>query len=72
MVKCPLRHPVDSVSLDEPDSNPSCVPLYFLANLAAQQVRVVQSGEGADELFAGYAAYGFTQTLKRCAFLPKD
>lgn len=50
--------PLIQYHLDEPDSNPSCVPLYFLANLAAQNVRVVQSGEGADELFAGYLAYG--------------
>ncbi|PHA01320.1 asparagine synthetase B, partial [Bacillus sp. AFS051223] len=46
--------------LDEPDSNPSCVPLFFLAELAARDVRVVRSGEGADELFAGYESYGFS------------
>lgn len=46
--------------LDEPDSNPSCVPLFFLAELAARDVRVVMSGEGADELFAGYESYGFS------------
>ncbi len=45
--------------LDEPASNPSCVPLYFLAKLAREQVTVVLSGEGADELFAGYTDYGF-------------
>ncbi|WP_430609655.1 asparagine synthase (glutamine-hydrolyzing) [Enterococcus sp. DIV0876] len=56
--------PLIQYHLDEPDANPSCVPLYFLANLAAQQVRVVQSGEGADELFAGYAAYGFHTNSK--------
>lgn len=50
--------PLIQYHLDEPDANPSCVPLYFLSNLAAQHVRVVQSGEGADELFAGYNAYG--------------
>ncbi len=44
--------------LDEPDANPSVVPLYFLARLAARDVRVVLSGEGADELFAGYLGYG--------------
>lgn len=31
--------------LDEPDSNPSCVPLYFLSALAAKDVKVVLSGE---------------------------
>ncbi|WP_124059375.1 asparagine synthase (glutamine-hydrolyzing) [Vaginisenegalia massiliensis] len=45
--------------LDEPDSNPSCVPLFFLAELASRDVRVVMSGEGADELFAGYQEYGW-------------
>ncbi|KAF1297455.1 asparagine synthase (glutamine-hydrolyzing) [Enterococcus sp. JM4C] len=56
--------PLIQYHLDEPDSNPSCVPLYFLANLAAQSVRVVQSGEGADELFAGYQSYGFHTNSK--------
>ncbi|MFV0557979.1 MAG: asparagine synthase (glutamine-hydrolyzing) [Enterococcus sp.] len=51
--------PVIQYHLDEPDSNPSCVPLYFLAELASRDVRVVLSGEGADELFAGYSAYGY-------------
>lgn len=50
--------------LDEPSSNPSCVPLYFLAKLAREQVTVVLSGEGADELFAGYTDYGFATKSK--------
>lgn len=50
--------------LDEPASNPSCVPLYFLAKLAREQVTVVLSGEGADELFAGYTDYGFATKAK--------
>ena len=56
--------PLIQYHLDEPDANPSCVPLYFLSNLAAQYVRVVQSGEGADELFAGYNAYGLHTNSK--------
>lgn len=56
--------PLIQYHLDEPDANPSCVPLYFLSNLAAQHVRVVQSGEGADELFAGYNAYGLHTNSK--------
>ncbi|MDO4913875.1 MAG: asparagine synthase (glutamine-hydrolyzing), partial [Bifidobacteriaceae bacterium] len=44
--------------LDEPDANPSCVPLFFLSALAAKDLRVVLSGEGADELFGGYIDYG--------------
>ncbi len=33
----------------------SAVPMYFVSRLAAETVKVVLSGEGADELFAGYA-----------------
>lgn len=44
--------------LDEPDSNPSCVPLFFLSQLASRDLKVVLSGEGADELFGGYDGYG--------------
>ena len=43
--------------MDEPQSNLSSIPLYFLAKMAAEHVTVVLSGEGADELFAGYAWY---------------
>ena len=42
---------------DEPHANLSSVPLYFLSKLAAEQVKGVLSGEGADELFAGYNDY---------------
>lgn len=50
--------PIIQWHLDEPDANPSCVPLYFLSRLAARDLRVVLSGEGADELFGGYIDYG--------------
>lgn len=42
---------------DEPTANLSAVPLYFLAKLARKHVKVVLSGEGADELFGGYPFY---------------
>jgi asparagine synthase (glutamine-hydrolysing) len=42
---------------DEPISWPSSVSLYFVSKLAAEQVKVVLTGEGSDELFAGYARY---------------
>ena len=43
--------------MDEPQSNLSSVPLYFLAKLAREHVTVVLSGEGADEIFGGYLWY---------------
>ena len=43
--------------MDEPLPNPSALPLYFVANTAAKQVKVVLSGEGADELYGGYNYY---------------
>ena len=50
--------------MDEPQSNPSCVPLWFLAKLAREHVTVVLSGEGADELFAGYDWYADTKEVR--------
>lgn len=43
--------------LDEPASDPAAVALYFVAKLASQDVKVVLSGEGADEFFGGYNIY---------------
>jgi asparagine synthase (glutamine-hydrolysing) len=42
---------------DEPIAHPSSVALYFVSKLAAQHVKVVLTGEGSDELLAGYARY---------------
>jgi asparagine synthase (glutamine-hydrolysing) len=43
--------------LDEPVADSAAVPLYFLARAARQHVKVVLSGEGGDEAFAGYITY---------------
>ena len=42
---------------DEPIAWPSSVSLYFVSKLAAEQVKVVLTGEGSDELFGGYERY---------------
>ncbi|WNV77280.1 asparagine synthase (glutamine-hydrolyzing) [Geodermatophilus sp. DSM 44513] len=43
--------------LDDPVADPALVPLYFVAREARKHVKVVLSGEGADELFGGYNIY---------------
>ncbi len=43
--------------MDEPLADPSAVALYFVCNTAAQHLKVVLSGEGADEVFGGYNIY---------------
>lgn len=56
--------------MDEPQSNPSSVPLYFLAKLAREHVTVVLSGEGADEIYAGYEWYDETPMMQKYKKLP--
>ena len=46
---------------DEPIAFPSSVPLHFVARLARDHVKVVLTGEGADELFLGYNRYRVTR-----------
>lgn len=57
--------------MDEPQSNPSSVPLYFLARLAKQQVTVVLSGEGADEIYAGYEWYDEPPMMQKYKRIPQ-
>lgn len=50
---------------DEPIRFPSSVPLYFVSRLARDHVKVVLTGEGADELFLGYDRYWVTAWNER-------
>ena len=43
--------------MDEPLADPAAVALYFVCQLASKYVKVVLSGEGADEIFGGYNIY---------------
>lgn len=56
--------------MDEPSSDPAAIALYFVSNLASQDVKVVLSGEGADEFFGGYNKYREEVDLKWYNNLP--
>lgn len=56
---------------DEPHANLSAVALYHLSKLAKKHVKVVLSGEGADELFGGYDCYAFSKDELKYRKLPK-
>ncbi len=51
---------------DEPIAHPSSIPLYFVSKLASEHVKVVLTGEGSDELLAGYDKY--RKTIYNLAF----
>lgn len=56
--------------LDEPFGDSSAIPTYMVSRLAAQHVKVVLSGDGGDELFAGYDKYGVEQRERRYSHIP--
>ncbi len=56
--------------MDQPLADPSCIALYFVAKLASEHVKVVLSGEGADELFGGYTIYNEVNSLRGYQKLP--
>ena len=55
---------------DAPISEPADIAVYRLAQTAGQSVRVVLSGEGGDELFAGYSKYRAARAVSAVAVLP--
>lgn len=56
--------------LDEPFGDPSAIPTFLLSRMAAEHVKVVLSGDGGDELFAGYDKYRVEQRERRYSRLP--
>ena len=57
--------------MDEPLADPAAVALYFVCGLAAEQVKVVLSGEGADEIFGGYNIYHNPDDMAAYERIPK-
>jgi asparagine synthase (glutamine-hydrolysing) len=62
--------PTVQYHMDEPQSNLSSVPLYFLAELASKHATVLLSGEGADEIFGGYAWYETSKEMRAYEKIP--
>jgi asparagine synthase (glutamine-hydrolysing) len=65
---------LDEISwfLDEPFGDSSAIPTYMVSRLAAKEVKVVLSGDGGDELFAGYDKYRVEQRQRVYDRIPKQ
>ncbi len=60
-----------AAALDEPLADPAVIPTYLLSRFARQRVKVALSGEGSDELFAGYPTYMGARVAHAYLRLPK-
>ncbi|MPW24416.1 asparagine synthase (glutamine-hydrolyzing) [Alkalibaculum sp. M08DMB] len=58
--------------MDGPVADPAAIPLYFVAREAKKHVKVVLSGEGADEIFGGYNIYREPNSLRIFDYMPNS
>ncbi|MBL7206894.1 MAG: asparagine synthase (glutamine-hydrolyzing), partial [Candidatus Aenigmarchaeota archaeon] len=70
MVKCSAMETLPKITwhLDEPLADPACIPTLLMSELTKKHVTVVLTGEGSDELFAGYDQYKFINMANRYGF----
>jgi asparagine synthase (glutamine-hydrolysing) len=57
--------------LDEPFADPSALPTYFVCREAARHVKVCLTGDGADEVFAGYTRYRNALAYRYVDWVPR-
>ncbi len=57
--------------LDEPVADPAAIATYLICEAARSEVTVLLSGQGADEIFAGYRVHGMSDWADRAGLLPK-
>ncbi|HXV13605.1 MAG TPA: asparagine synthase (glutamine-hydrolyzing) [Candidatus Krumholzibacteria bacterium] len=62
--------PTVAVALDEPLADPAAIPTFLLSRFAREHVTVALTGEGADELFAGYDRYRLEALRDRTDVIP--
>jgi asparagine synthase (glutamine-hydrolysing) len=55
---------------DEPSADAGCLPLWLLARMSSEQVKVALSGEGADDLFGGYLTYRASRYARAARRVP--
>src|SRR5258706_1685894 len=69
-MNCRARSKIFAYYSDEPSADAGALPVWYLSRMSRQHVTVALSGEGADELFGGYATYLADRMLRPFEMVP--